>query len=144
MASPDLTLNRHAYALGPVACLTKPFRREALLAVIQTTLHGVPVAGNGITAERSAGPRPGPRASRRGGPVSACWADARESPSAPVIHGNLCLPEDRLNPGNQLIEVEGLDDEIRGARFQATHHVLFMPEGREHDDRNPVQNGIGL
>lgn len=40
-ASPDLTLNRRAYALGAVACLTKPFRREALLAVVQTTLHGV-------------------------------------------------------------------------------------------------------
>ena len=40
-ASADLSLNRRAYALGAVACLTKPFRREALVAVVQTTLHGV-------------------------------------------------------------------------------------------------------
>ena len=40
-ASADPSLNRRAYALGAVACLTKPFRREALVAVVQTTLHGV-------------------------------------------------------------------------------------------------------
>lgn len=39
-ATPDLSLNRQAYAAGAVACLTKPFRREALLAVVNTTLHG--------------------------------------------------------------------------------------------------------
>jgi formate hydrogenlyase transcriptional activator len=40
-ASADPHLNRQAYAAGAVACLTKPFRREALVAVVQTTLHGV-------------------------------------------------------------------------------------------------------
>ena len=40
-ASPDPSLNRQAYAAGAVACLTKPFRREALLAVANTALHGV-------------------------------------------------------------------------------------------------------
>ena len=40
-ASADVGLNRRAYALGAVACLTKPFRWEALVAVVQTTLHGV-------------------------------------------------------------------------------------------------------
>jgi len=40
-ASPDPSLNRQAYAAGAVACLTKPFRREALLAVVHTTLQGV-------------------------------------------------------------------------------------------------------
>ena len=40
-ASPDLSLNRQAYAAGAVACLTKPFRREALVAVVNTTLQGV-------------------------------------------------------------------------------------------------------
>ena len=45
-ASPDLSLNRQAYAAGAVACLTKPFRREALVAVVQTTLHGVAHQGN--------------------------------------------------------------------------------------------------
>jgi two-component system chemotaxis response regulator CheY len=40
-ASADPSLNRRAYALGAVACLTKPFRREALVTVVQTTLHGV-------------------------------------------------------------------------------------------------------
>jgi len=40
-ASPDPSLNRQAYAAGAVACLTKPFRREALLAVVNTTLQGV-------------------------------------------------------------------------------------------------------
>ena len=39
-ASPDLSLNRQAYAAGAVACLTKPFRREALVAVVNTTLRG--------------------------------------------------------------------------------------------------------
>jgi CheY-like chemotaxis protein len=34
-------LNRHAYAAGAAACITKPFRREALLAMVHTTLHGV-------------------------------------------------------------------------------------------------------
>ena len=40
-ASADLALNRLAYAAGAAACLTKPCRREGLLAVIQTTLQGV-------------------------------------------------------------------------------------------------------
>ncbi len=39
-ASADPNLNRQAYAAGAVACVTKPFRREALLAVVHTTLHG--------------------------------------------------------------------------------------------------------
>jgi len=39
-ASPDLSLNRQAYAAGAVACLTKPFRRETLVAVVNTTLRG--------------------------------------------------------------------------------------------------------
>jgi len=47
-ASPDPNLNRHAYAAGAVACLTKPFRREALLAVVQTALHGVTRRGKGV------------------------------------------------------------------------------------------------
>ena len=38
--SADPSLNRHAYAAGAVACLTKPFRREGLLAVVNTTLQG--------------------------------------------------------------------------------------------------------
>jgi len=33
-ASADPTLNRRAYAAGAVACIPKPFRREALLATI--------------------------------------------------------------------------------------------------------------
>jgi len=45
-ASSDPHLNRQAYAAGAVACLTKPFRREALVAVVQTTLHGVAHQGN--------------------------------------------------------------------------------------------------
>ena len=40
-ASPDPSLNHQAYAAGAVACVTKPFRREALLAVVHTTLQGV-------------------------------------------------------------------------------------------------------
>jgi two-component system response regulator RpaA len=40
-ASSDLSLNRRAYGLGAVACITKPFRREALVAVVNTALHGV-------------------------------------------------------------------------------------------------------
>lgn len=40
-ASANLKLNREAYAAGAVACLTKPFRREALLAVVNTTLQGL-------------------------------------------------------------------------------------------------------
>ena len=40
-ASANLDLDRHAYAAGAVACLTKPFRREALLAVLNTTLQGL-------------------------------------------------------------------------------------------------------
>ena len=40
-ASADLALNRLAYAAGAAACLTKPFRREGLLAVVNTTLQGV-------------------------------------------------------------------------------------------------------
>lgn len=37
--------------------------------------------------------------------------------SASPIGWRLSLPKNRLNPGNQLIEVERLDDEIRGARL---------------------------
>jgi CheY-like chemotaxis protein len=46
-ASPDASLNRQAYAAGTVVCLTKPFRREALLAVVNTTLQGVARRGKG-------------------------------------------------------------------------------------------------
>ena len=50
-ASADRSLNRRAYALGAVACLTKPFRRAALVAVVNTTLHGVARRGNLSGAE---------------------------------------------------------------------------------------------
>jgi cyclic di-GMP phosphodiesterase len=50
-ASADLSLNRRAYAAGAVACLTKPFRREALLAVIQTALQRVARRGTRTGAE---------------------------------------------------------------------------------------------
>ncbi len=38
--SQDRDLNRNAYAAGATACLTKPFRREALVAVVHAALHG--------------------------------------------------------------------------------------------------------
>ena len=59
-ASADVDLNSRAYALGAVACLTKPFRREALVAVIQTTLQGVARHGERIEAEGSEGTRAHP------------------------------------------------------------------------------------
>lgn len=37
-ASDDAALNRKAYAAGAQACVLKPFRREALLAVLDATL----------------------------------------------------------------------------------------------------------
>ena len=37
-ASQDLRFNRLAYAAGAIACLPKPFRREALIALIEATL----------------------------------------------------------------------------------------------------------
>jgi CheY-like chemotaxis protein len=37
-ASEDVKLNHLAYAAGALACITKPFRREALEAVIGVTL----------------------------------------------------------------------------------------------------------
>ncbi len=37
-ASEDFNLNRLAYAAGAVACLTKPFRREALIAIIDAAI----------------------------------------------------------------------------------------------------------
>jgi len=51
-ASLDRSLNRRAYAAGAVACLTKPFRREALLAVIRTALQGVAHRGKRDEGER--------------------------------------------------------------------------------------------
>ncbi len=39
-ASDDLALNRQAYAAGAQACLTKPFRKEALVTVIEAVLAG--------------------------------------------------------------------------------------------------------
>jgi len=42
------TLNRIAYEAGAMACLVKPFRPEALLAIIQTAIAG---------AERRAKPK---------------------------------------------------------------------------------------
>jgi len=52
-ASADPTLNRRAYAAGAVACIPKPFRREALLATIDLARkqalrrpgHGAPPRG---------------------------------------------------------------------------------------------------
>jgi len=52
-ASADLRLNRRAYAAGAVACLTKPFRRDALLAVIQTALQGMVHRGSRPAGERT-------------------------------------------------------------------------------------------
>ncbi len=40
-ASDDPALNRLAYAAGAQACLTKPFRKEALLAAIEAVLAGL-------------------------------------------------------------------------------------------------------
>lgn len=37
-SSPDVTLDHLAYAAGAVACIRKPFRREALFAVINVAL----------------------------------------------------------------------------------------------------------
>ena len=39
--SPDPQLHSRVYAAGAVACITKPFRPAALLAVIHVTLQGV-------------------------------------------------------------------------------------------------------
>jgi len=41
-ASDDLSLNRDAYAAGARACVPKPFRREGLIATIETVLAGKP------------------------------------------------------------------------------------------------------
>ncbi|HSB82316.1 MAG TPA: response regulator [Candidatus Methylomirabilis sp.] len=40
-AFPDLTLNRLAFKAGGVACITKPFRIEALVAVIEAAIANV-------------------------------------------------------------------------------------------------------
>ncbi len=40
----DRALDRKAYAVGGLACIPKPFRREALLAAIHTTLAQQPQA----------------------------------------------------------------------------------------------------
>jgi len=37
-SSPDVTLDHLAYAAGAVACIRKPFRREALMAVLNAAL----------------------------------------------------------------------------------------------------------
>jgi CheY-like chemotaxis protein len=39
--SPDPRLHSHVYAAGAAACLTKPFRPAALLALVRTTLQGI-------------------------------------------------------------------------------------------------------
>jgi CheY-like chemotaxis protein len=39
-SSPDSTVNRRAYTLGVLGCIPKPFRREALVAMVQTALAG--------------------------------------------------------------------------------------------------------
>ena len=49
-ASADVKLNSLAYTAGARACITKPIRREALAAIIQTTL---------ANAERQGGARAG-------------------------------------------------------------------------------------
>jgi len=41
-ASADPALVRKAYAAGAQACVTKPFRREALIAAIRAVVAGVP------------------------------------------------------------------------------------------------------
>ena len=38
----DPALNRNAYAAGAQACILKPFRREALIAVIQAVATAIP------------------------------------------------------------------------------------------------------
>jgi CheY-like chemotaxis protein len=40
--SKDYQLNRQAYAAGAQACLPKPFRREALLALLEAVRLGMP------------------------------------------------------------------------------------------------------
>ncbi len=40
----DRALDQKAYTVGGLACIPKPVRREALLAVVQTTLAQHPAA----------------------------------------------------------------------------------------------------
>ncbi len=37
-SSRDATVNHRVYALGPLACIPKPFRREGLLSIVQMGL----------------------------------------------------------------------------------------------------------
>ncbi len=51
-STPDRDLNRRAYRLGAVACIPKPFRRGALLAMVRMALahrtrHGPPALAQG-------------------------------------------------------------------------------------------------
>ncbi len=43
-SSRERALDQKAYTVGGLACIPKPFRREALLAVVQTTLAQHPAA----------------------------------------------------------------------------------------------------
>ena len=47
--SPDNSLNRLAYEAGALACVTKPFRRESLVAAIEVVLDQ---AARGVTGEK--------------------------------------------------------------------------------------------
>jgi CheY-like chemotaxis protein len=47
-SSPDVSLDHLAYAAGAVACIRKPFRREALVAMINVALKN-PGASTNLT-----------------------------------------------------------------------------------------------
>jgi len=51
--SPDLSLNRLAYEAGALACVTKPFRRESLIASLEVVLDQ---AARGVTGEMKPDP----------------------------------------------------------------------------------------
>jgi hypothetical protein len=63
--------------------------------------------------------------------------------------GLLLLPQAlllqrRAHPRPQQHGVEGLGQVVLGAEFDPFHHVVQVGQGRDHDDRNPPQPGIGL
>jgi CheY-like chemotaxis protein len=150
-ASDDLTLNRHAYAAGAQACLPKPFRKEALVAVMEAVL-----AGSGGRRSRS---RRGKDASPSGEPKEHAMMWETLGP-----YRDFLISVKQLGPTGWAAAVTPLPQPAEGrASATASPNELVFPEGfdsqaaaeaaakryvdREHDrqvQREAPEGGEGL
>src|SRR5690606_10007366 len=81
----------------------------------------------------------------RGDPILDLLGDAevaREPRQRRQVAGGLGAAQDRLDPGHEFGDVEGLGDVIVRAQLEAAYPVLGQAAGGEEDDRGVAGGGV--